>query len=254
MSRSGPKGFVYWLFGERAGRVIVGFWNWLWGRPVEQGGDLSVKVAEQAYRDIQLSVKRLTEAVATQVSAYRRAQQLYQQKVREYQTLEQQALIAKRQGQMDLARQALSKALAVEQILPELQDRVQKAEQYAEAARARLAKEQLQLEEYKSRLQNLKDLNEINNALATMARVSDQYNIDSARSQFEQASSAVQRKKFQVEALNELAENPAQKIEDDLRQLSLDAELDRRLGSLGEPSNPPLRLPERENEPERRQD
>lgn len=249
MTKSRPKGFIYWLFGERAGRVIVGSWNWLWGRPVEQGGDLSVRVAEQAFQDIQTSVQRLTEAVATQVSAYRRAQQLYQQKVKEYQTFEQQALTAKRQDRVDLARQALSKALAIEQILPELQDRVQQAEQYANAARERLAKEQLQVEEYKSRLQNLKDLNEINNALQEMARVSDQYNIDSARTQFEEANSAVQRKQFQVEALNQLSESPSQKAEDELKQLSLDTELDRRMEMLGNPANPPLRLPERKSEP-----
>ncbi|AGY56613.1 PspA/IM30 family protein [Gloeobacter kilaueensis] len=248
MSRSGRKSFVYWLFGERAGRVVVGFWNWLWGRPVEEGGNMSVKVAEQAYRDIQASVQRLTEAVATQVSAYRRAQQLYQQKVKEYQSYEQQALTAKKQDRLDLARQALSKALAIEQILPELQERVQKAEEYANAARARLEKEQQQLEDYKSRLQNLKDLNEINNALATMAQVSNEYNIDSARSQFEEANAAVQRKKFQVEALNELSESASQKAEDELKQLSADSELDRRLEALGQPSNPPLQLPVRESE------
>jgi phage shock protein A len=244
MSNSGRKGFIYGLLGDRAGRVVVGFWNWLWGKPVEAGGDVSVRVAEQALRDIQSSVQRLTEAVATQVSAYRRAQQLYQQKVKEYQTHEQQALLAKEQGRMDLARQAMSKALSVEQILPELKERVQKAETYATAARERLTKEQLQLESYKSRLQNLKDLNEVNNALAEMAKVSSQFNIDSARSQFEDASNAVQRKQLQVEALNELSESPTQKAEDELQAMSTDAELDRRLGMLGNPSNPPLRLPE----------
>jgi phage shock protein A len=249
MSNSGRKGFIYGLLGERAGRVVVSFWNWLWGKPVEAGGDVSVRVAEQALRDIQSSVQRLTEAVATQVSAYRRAQQLYQQKVKEYQTYEQQALLAKEQGRMDLARQAMSKALSVEQILPELKERVQKAETYATAARERLAKEQLQLESYKSRLQNLKDLNEVNNALAEMAKVSSQFNIDSARSQFEDASNAVQRKQLQVEALNELSESPTQKAEDELQAMSMDAELDRRLGMLGNLSNPPLRLPEGTSQP-----
>jgi phage shock protein A len=249
MSNSGRKGFIYGLLGDRAGRVVVGFWNWLWGKPVEAGGDVSVRVAEQALRDIQSSVQRLTEAVATQVSAYRRAQQLYQQKVKEYQTYEQQALLAKEQGRMDLARQAMSKALSVEQILPELKERVQKAETYATAARERLTKEQLQLESYKSRLQNLKDLNEVNNALAEMAKVSSQFNIDSARSQFEDASNAVQRKQLQVEALNELSESPTQKAEDELQAMSMDAELDRRLGMLGNPSNPPLRLPEGTSQP-----
>jgi phage shock protein A len=249
MSNSGRKGFIYGLLGDRAGRVVIGFWNWLWGKPVEAGGDVSVRVAEQALRDIQSSVQRLTEAVATQVSAYRRAQQLYQQKVKEYQTYEQQALLAKEQGRMDLARQAMSKALSVEQILPELKERVQKAETYATTARERLGKEQLQLESYKSRLQNLKDLNEVNNALAEMAKVSSQFNIDSARSQFEDASNAVQRKQLQVEALNELSESPTQKAEDELQAMSMDAELDRRLGMLGNPSNPPLRLPEGTSQP-----
>lgn len=244
MSNSGRKGFIYGLLGERAGRVVVSFWNWLWGKPVEAGGDVSVRVAEEALRDIQSSVQRLTQAVATQVSAYRRAQQLFQQKVKEYQTCEQQALLAKQQGRLDLARQAMSKALSVEQILPELEDRVQKAEAYATAARSRLAKEQLQLEAYKSRLQNLKDLNEVNNALAEMAKVSSEFNIDSARSQFEDASNAVQRKQLQVEALNELSESPAQKADEALQAMSLDAELERRLGMLGDPANPPLRFPE----------
>lgn len=250
MSKSG-KGLIYWLMGERAGRVVVSSWNWLWGRPVEEGGDMSVRVAEQALRDIQQSVQRLTEAVATQVSSYRRAQQLYQQKVREYETFERQAITAKQQGRLDLARQSLSKALAIEEILPELSERVKKAEEYASAARARLDKEQLQLEEYKSRLQNMKDLNEINSALATMAQISNQYNIDSARSQFEEASDAVQRKKFQVEALNELATNPADQMAEEAKQLALDAELDRRLGTLGNPANPPLQLPKRQPEAER---
>ncbi|MBC7879757.1 MAG: PspA/IM30 family protein [Anaerolineae bacterium] len=244
MSNSGRKGFIYGLLGERAGRVVVSFWNWLWGKPVEAGGDVSVRVAEEALRDIQSSVQRLTQAVATQVSAYRRAQQLYQQKVKEYQTGEQQALLAKQQGRLDLARQAMSKALSVEQILPELEERVQKAEAYATAARTRLAKEQLQLEAYKSRLQNLKDLNEVNNALAEMAKVSSEFNIDSARSQFEDASNAVQRKQLQVEALNELSESPTQKADEELQAMSLDAELERRLSLLGDPANPPLRFPE----------
>jgi len=235
MSRSVRKGFVYRVLGERAGRVVVSFWNWLWGRPVDEGGTLSVRVAEQAVRDIQASVQRLSEAVAAQVGAYRRAQQLYQQKVSEYRSCQEQALAAKNAGRMDLARLALGKALAVEQILPELADRVRQAEAFAEAARERLAREQQQLEQYRARLQNLKDLHAVNAALLEMVRVSEQYDIGAARSQFEEANAAVERRHFETEALSALKLPPDQVADEELRRIALDAELDRRLRLLGEP-------------------
>lgn len=40
------KKAIYWVMGERAGRTIVGTWNWLWGMPVESGGKVAVAVAE----------------------------------------------------------------------------------------------------------------------------------------------------------------------------------------------------------------
>ena len=46
------KKVLYWLMGEKAGRTIVGTWNWLWGIPVESGGKVSVAVAEESLRSI----------------------------------------------------------------------------------------------------------------------------------------------------------------------------------------------------------
>jgi phage shock protein A len=42
------RNFLYWFMGDRAGRVIIASWNWLWGQPVQQGGKLSVEVAQAA--------------------------------------------------------------------------------------------------------------------------------------------------------------------------------------------------------------
>ncbi|BAZ15604.1 PspA/IM30 family protein [Calothrix sp. NIES-4071] len=47
------KKAIYWLMGERAGRTIVGTWNWLWGIPVEQGGKVAVAVAEESLQSMQ---------------------------------------------------------------------------------------------------------------------------------------------------------------------------------------------------------
>jgi phage shock protein A len=74
------KKFVYWLLGEKAGRTIVGTWNWLWGIPVESGGKVAVSVAEESLRSMQESVQKLAEAVAMQVGSYERAKQKYSEK------------------------------------------------------------------------------------------------------------------------------------------------------------------------------
>jgi phage shock protein A len=67
------KKVIYWLMGEKAGRTIVGTWNWLWGMPVESGGKVAVEVAEESLRSMQESVQKLAQAVSIQVAAYRKS-------------------------------------------------------------------------------------------------------------------------------------------------------------------------------------
>jgi len=114
------KKLVYWLMGDRAGRVVVGTWNWLWGRPVESGGKVAVAVAEESLLSMQESVQKLAKAVAMQVGAYERAQSKYQQKIDELKAFEQQARLAQRAGQDDGARLAMGRAIQIEKLLPSL--------------------------------------------------------------------------------------------------------------------------------------
>lgn len=74
------KKVLYWLMGDKAGRTVVGTWNWLWGMPVESGGRVAVEVAEESLRSMQESVQKLTHAVSTQVAAYQ-TKQKYEEKV-----------------------------------------------------------------------------------------------------------------------------------------------------------------------------
>ncbi|WP_287130116.1 PspA/IM30 family protein [Candidatus Cyanaurora vandensis] len=218
---------------------MVGSWNWLWGMPVEEGGKVAVSVAEESLRTMQESVQGLTQAVATQVAAYQRAQQKYQEKVKEYNLYESQAKTAQRNGNEDAARLAVSRLLQVEQVLPQLEEQVKQAEQFVTMAKEKLNRERMKLETYKTDLQNMKDMTEINEALAQMSKVNSDYSIDSARSQFEEAKNAVQRKNLKVAAFNELSENPAEKTEADLQRMTLDDEINRRLAQL----EPPKALP-----------
>jgi len=226
---------VNFLFGEKAGRVIAGSWNWLWGRPVQEGGQVAVNVAEESLRTMQESVQRLTQAVATQVASYQRAQQKYQEKVKEYNLYESQAKTAQRNGNEEAARLAMGRLLQVEGIIPQLEEQVKQAEQFVNMSKEKLNRERTKLETYKTDLKNMKDLNEINQALSEMARVNSDFSIDSARSQFEEAKNAVQTKNLKVAAFNQLSENPAEQLDASLQKMTLDDEINRRLAQLDPP-------------------
>lgn len=224
--------FIYWLMGERAGRSLIGIWHWLWGIPVESGGKIAVEIAEESLRSMQEGVQKLTVAVSTQVAAYQSAKQKYNSKVNEKQLLENQAIAAQKNNREDAARLAMLKVIQIEQILPQLEQQVRQAEQFVNASKDKLNRERMKLEAYKTDMQNMKDMAEINAALGQIAKLNNELNIDSARSQFEQAKGAVQRRYLQEQTLVELSENPAEKAQAELDNLVVDDEVSRRLRML----------------------
>ena len=236
------KKVFYWLVGDKAGRTIVGTWNWLLGIPVESGGRVAVEVAEESLRSMQESVQKLTQAVATQVAAYQRAKQKYEEKVKELRNSESQAMTAQRNGNEEAARLAMTKVLQIEQLLPQLEEQVKQAEQFVNASKDKLNRERTKIEQYKTDMQNMKDVSEINEALSAMAKVNSDLDIDSARSQFEAAKGAVQRRNLKVNAQAELTENPTEKLNAELEKMTLDDEVARRLQMLD--SSSPKQLPE----------
>ena len=78
----------------------------------------------------------------------------------------------------------------------------------------------------------MKDMTEINEALAAMAKVNSDLNIDSARSQFEAAKSAVERRNLKQQAIAEFSENPDEKLQADLEKMTLDDAVAQRLQRL----------------------
>jgi phage shock protein A len=234
------KGLIYWLLGDRAGRVVMGSWRWLWGLPVESGGGVAVAVAQESLQSMQESVQKLATAVATQVGAYERAKKKYEEKTTQLGTFERQAQLAHRAGELDAARLAMGRAIQVDKLLPALEQQVQQAEVFVKASKDKLNRERLKLEHYKSDMQNLKDLAEINAALESIAQVNNAFDIGSARSSFDDAKRAVEGRHLRSAALAELTENPLEKLSADLENLSLDDEVSRRLEALEPPQLPPL--------------
>lgn len=230
------KKFMYWLMGEKAGRTIVGTWNWLWGMPIESGGKVAVAVAEESLQSMQESVQKLAEAVAIQEASYKTAKNKYETKIKELRTLEQQANIAQGSGNQEAARIAMTKAIQTEQILSKLEEMVNQAQTSVNASKDKLNRERMKLETYKADMQHMKDMSEVNEALATIAKVNNEFDIGSAKSDFEKAKSAVERRNLKTGALAEMSENPAEKFQAEIERMTLDDEVSRRLQMLSESS------------------
>ncbi len=233
MKKITPKKVTYWLLGETAGRTSVAVWKRLWGLPVEQGGMVAQKVAEESIISMQESIAQLTNAVAKVVSTYNLAQQQYNNKLEEFHQAEKQAQLAHSKGNEDAARLAITKAIAIEKILPQLSERVETAEITMNKAKAKLKRETERLEAYKLELENLESLTLVNQAMAEMGGITSELDLDSARSQFADAKNGIEKRALIDEAKAELAENPSEALADEIDALSLEAEIEKRFKSLG---------------------
>ena len=232
MAQKHFKQFIYWFVGERAGRVLTATWSWLWGLPVESGGKIAVEVAQESLQAMQKSVAQLTQSVATLMAAYQQAKNKYEIKQKELRQAEQQAILAQKQGNEEAARMAMTKVVVIDRVLPTLAEQVAKAETVVLAAKDKLNRERQKLETYKLEMQNLKDLAELNEALAVIAQVNSEIEVDSARSQFATAQTSVERRHLQMSTQAELSDNPAEKLTADLAQMTLDDEIAQRLQQL----------------------
>ena len=226
------KKVMYWLIGEKAGRTVVGTWNWLWGIPIDSGGKIAVAVAEESLQSMQEGVQRLAEAVATQVASYQRAKQKYDAKLQEIEVLNRVVLNAQKLGHDLAARQTMARIIQIEQILPALEAMLQPAEDSVKLSKAKLNREREKIEAYKSDMQNLKDLAEVNEALATISKVNSDFDIGSAKSQFDAAKSAVENRNLRTNALASLSEDPNAAVNAEIAQMTLDDEVSRRLQQL----------------------
>ena len=234
MKKPIPWLFVHWLLGDRAGYVLTATWNWLWGMPINAGGKVAVEVAQESLHSMQAAVQQLAESVASVTASYQTAKAKYDSKQQEWQQAEQQAALAYRNGNEAAAKLAMGKAITLERLLPQLAEQVARAEKLLQTHQEKLAREHQCLETYKVELQNLRDLSEVNEALAAIAKVSSDLGIDSARSQFEAAQSAVQGRYLKTNAIAELVEDPAEKLNAQLDQLTLDDAIAQRLKRLNE--------------------
>jgi len=226
------KKFIYWLLGDRMGRLTVVTWNWLWGKTEPSEPEKAVNTAQQSLQTMQESVNKLTQAVEQQFQNYQQAEQYYSNKVREYQELQTKAKMLKEGGNTEQARLTMIQAVQLEKILPQLKQNVENAEQYVTDAKEKLMREKEKLESYKTEMANMEAVQKVNDALSQMADVNNNYQIDSAKFQFEAAKEAVEDEQAQVQAYYDLSKNAQDNMDEQLEHMNLDEEVSRRLEAI----------------------
>jgi phage shock protein A len=226
------KSVVYWLMGDRAGRVLTASWNWVWGKPVAAGGKIAVEVAQESIHSMQASIAQLTESVAKTVAAYDRVKQQYEGKLSYAQNLEKQAAQALKQGQENQAQLMMGRAIEIEKILPTLELQVQRAGQAVESLKSKLDRERNKLGSFQIQMQNLQSLAEVNEALAVITSLNSDLEIDSARNQFQEAQAAIENRNVYAHAYQELTENPIEKSQLQIEEVMANDEIKKRLLKL----------------------
>lgn len=236
------KKFLYWFLGKTAGRTLVVGWQWLWGRPLAAGGAVTLAAAKATLTEMQASVQKLTESVAQVMAVYEQAQHQFDEKDQERLQLEEKARFALEQGNEEAARYAMAQVLSLEQLLPQLQQRVEQAQDLMLRSREKLRVEQETLMAYKLEMRNLKAISTMNEALNQVINLAGEVGLEEMRSQFEDSEQAIKNRHLQINSQFELAQNPHEQIDQQLEQLSQTEAIEQRLQALRAKHDSPLRV------------
>ena len=224
------KKAVYWLMGDRGGEATVTAWNWLWGMNPDaeespesdaDAGMDEIATAEASFKTMQQSVQQLAAATNRQYAAYQQARQLYIRKVRDLGRAESSAVNAKKEGRSADAEAAVIQTVQISQLLPKLEAQVEQAEAFVNESQAKLRRERDRLESYKSDLQTLKNLTEINDALAAIAQTHNEQDMASARAQFEKVKDSVHTRYLEKQAYAELSADSADVLDSVAQQYKI---------------------------------
>lgn len=231
--------FVYWLMGDRAGKATIAVWEWLWGKEVaipQPSQEETLAVAERALELMTQSVASLSAAVNQQASSYKKLQLQYDAKAKEIANLEREAAIAAKAGREREARLTLAQVIQQEQLLALLHTQVDRAEASLISSQNRLTQEQLEIERYRTEIQNTRDLARVNVALQEIARVNDGANDGSARVTLENAQMQATEYEMQQKILADISQNRSELMTEN-SDLELQNRVNERLAKLKENSS-----------------
>ncbi len=229
------RNFVNWLMGDKAGKATVDAWDWLWGKTPPEAPPPSpedtLAVAERALALMTQSVASLSAAVAQQASSYKKLQAQADLQVQEIATLEQTAKSESKKGRDRDARLTLAKIIQQETLQSQLLTQIDRAEALLISSQNRLTQEQLEIERYRTEIQNTRDLSRVNTALREIARLNDEFDGGSAKSTLDHAQMQATEYEMQQKLVADISRNRSE-LADEQGDADIQAKVNERLAKL----------------------
>lgn len=229
------QNFVNWLMGDKAGKATIDAWDWLWGKtppeapPPSQEDTLTL--AERSLSLMTQSVASLSAAVSQQASSYKKLQAQADRQAQEIADLERTARSEAKTGRDRDARLTLAKIIQQETLLAQLHTQIDRAETLLISSQNRLTQEQLEVERYRTEIQNTRDLSRINTALREIARVNDEFDGGSAKSTLDNAQMQATEYEMQQKLVADISRNRSE-LADEQGDAEIQARVNERLAKL----------------------
>jgi phage shock protein A len=201
------KAFLYWLLGDRGGRIVVGSFAWLMGAPIEKGDAQTVAIGQQALDDIAENLQNMRSAVAEQKGALEQALGFLAQLESDAAQLEKQSRQLVQAGDDDGALNVLTELGVVTDSIPQIQSQAEQAKQNYEASFANLQDMERQYKKYQLEQKISAKTQKVSAALAQANKYSGA-GAESAKSVLEATKDSVKNKSFVENAKLEMNSLP----------------------------------------------
>ncbi|PZD72315.1 hypothetical protein C1752_03902 [Acaryochloris thomasi RCC1774] len=188
---------------NRSQTVIRATWNWLWGMPIEAGGEISAQIGEDSIDDLAQSFQKLVDSVGLQRSALAEALRLHEETEQQVKALGEQAEQLVAAGEDNSALAVLAEQDVLDEYRPQLEAQVQFAKQNLAEGTARMQETQLELRKMQAQQKMGASTMRVTQALEQANQAAG---IDSqaAMRRFEKSQAAIQRRNFKAQATSEV--------------------------------------------------
>jgi phage shock protein A len=188
---------------NRAWTVVRATWNWLWGKPIDAGGEIAAQIGEDSIDDVAAAVQKFTESVGLQQAALAEAVRLYEETSQRVVLLGQQAEQLVAAGNDDAALELLAEQDVIDDYVPQLESQVRFAEQNLAEGKARLREAQLELRKMQAQQKMGASTMRVTQALE-QANQAAGIDSQSAMRRFEKSQEAIQRRNIKAQAVSEV--------------------------------------------------
>lgn len=188
---------------NRALMVLRATWNWLWGKPIEAGGEIAAQVGADSIDDVAASVHKLTESVGLQQMAFNDAVMLLDETTAKVKQLGLQAEKMVEAGNDDAALELLAEQDVIDDYIPQLENQVKFAQQNLAEGKTRLREAQLELKKMQAQQRMGESTMRVTQALEEANRASG-IDSQSAMRRFEKSQDAIQRRSAKAQAVSDV--------------------------------------------------